>query len=71
MCQGEEVTGHSIEPVLFNKPYAFDKSYDVFLLTLTYLKSLINIRTHPSCAIPNSPMLLCSQPPHLLSVTVA
>lgn len=37
MCQDEEVTGHSIEPVFFNKPYAFDKSYDVFLLTLTYI----------------------------------
>lgn len=37
MCQDEEVTGHSIEPAFFNKPYAFDKSYDVFLLTLTYI----------------------------------
>lgn len=28
----KSVTGHSIEPGFFNKPYAFDKFYDVFYL---------------------------------------
>lgn len=38
MCQDEEVSYWAqYEPVFFNKPYDFDKSYDVFLLTLTHM----------------------------------